>query len=89
MGDEHFEKELNAELPSEPPWKCPKCPADAAYTGNDLRSLRVHYGTRHKAVMVIFILIHFRTSNLTLILSTPIESEKNPGCKHRHRDSVY
>ena len=51
MGDEHFEKELNAELPTEAPWKCPKCPQDAAYTGSDLRSLRVHYGTRHKAVM--------------------------------------
>ena len=51
MGDEHFEKELNAELPSEAPWKCPKCPQEAAYTGSDLRSLRVHYGTRHKAVM--------------------------------------
>ena len=51
MGDEHFEKELNAELPTEPPWKCPKCPQDSAYTGSDLRTLRVHYGTRHKAVM--------------------------------------
>ena len=51
MGDEHFEKELNAELPTQPPWKCPKCPQDTAYTGSDLRTLRVHYGTRHKAVM--------------------------------------
>ena len=51
MGDEHFEKELNSELPKEAPWKCPKCPNDSAYEGADLRTLRVHYGTRHKAVM--------------------------------------
>ena len=51
MGDEHFQKELDADLPKEAPFKCPKCPGDNQYTGADLRTLRVHYGTRHKAVM--------------------------------------
>ena len=51
MGEEHFKAELDAELPKEPPYKCPKCPVENVYTGQDLRTLRIHYGTRHKAVM--------------------------------------
>ena len=52
MADEHFLEELNSELPKEAPFKCPKCPmTENGYTGSDLRSLRLHYGTRHKAVM--------------------------------------
>lgn len=51
MGEEHFRTELDSDLPKTAPWKCPKCPADNQYTGSDLRTLRIHYGTRHKAVM--------------------------------------
>ena len=51
MADDHFQDELNSELPKESPYKCPKCPLERPYTSNDLRSLRLHYGTRHKAVM--------------------------------------
>ena len=51
MADDHFQEELNAELPKEAPFKCPRCPIERPYTSNDLRALRLHYGTRHKAVM--------------------------------------
>ena len=51
MGEEHFKAELDADLPKAPPYKCPKCPMENVYTGQDLRTLRIHYGTRHKAVM--------------------------------------
>ena len=51
LGEDHFQVELDAELPKAAPWKCPKCPLENAYSGMDLRSLRIHYGTRHKAVM--------------------------------------
>ena len=47
LSDSHFHAELDQELPSQSPWKCPKCP----YLGNDLRALRVHFGVRHKAVL--------------------------------------
>ena len=47
LSDAHFQQELDAELPTQAPWKCPKC----AYLGNDIRALRVHYGVRHKAVL--------------------------------------
>jgi hypothetical protein len=51
LGEDHFQAEMDAELPKTAPWKCPKCPLENAYSGMDLRSLRIHYGTRHKAVM--------------------------------------
>ena len=51
MGEDHFAAELDAELPTKEPWKCPKCPQEGAYVATELRSLRTHYGTRHKAVM--------------------------------------
>ena len=47
LSDTHFQHELDLELPKTSPWKCPKCP----YTGNEPRSLRVHYGVRHKIVL--------------------------------------
>jgi hypothetical protein len=47
LSDTHFQAELDRELPSAAPWKCPKCP----YLGNDPRALRVHYGVRHKVVL--------------------------------------
>lgn len=42
-----FQVELDNDLPSTSPWKCPKCP----YTANEPRALRVHYGVRHKVVL--------------------------------------
>ena len=47
LSDGHFQAELDHELPSNSPFKCPKCP----YLGNDIRALRVHFGVRHKAVL--------------------------------------
>ena len=47
LSDTHFQNELDLELPKTSPWKCPKC----QYTGNEPRSLRVHYGVRHKIVL--------------------------------------
>ena len=47
LSDGHFHAELDQELPSTSPFKCPKCP----YLGNDNRALRVHFGVRHKAVL--------------------------------------
>ena len=47
LSDTHFQADLDRELPTASPWKCPKCP----YTGNDPRALRIHYGVRHKMVL--------------------------------------
>lgn len=47
LSDTHFLADLDDEVPKHPPWKCPSC----SYVGGDARSLRIHYGVRHKIVL--------------------------------------
>ena len=47
LSESHFQTELDAQIPKDPPWKCPKC----SYLGSDPKALRTHFGVRHKMVL--------------------------------------
>ena len=49
----HFEKELNSQLPTGPPWECP-FPNCKVEPKDNLHYLRLHYGIEHNVARKLY-----------------------------------
>ena len=49
----HFEKELNSQLPTGPPWECP-FPNCKVEPKDNLHYLRLHYGIEHNVARQLY-----------------------------------
>ena len=49
----HFEKELNSQLPTAPPWECPY-PNCKVEPKDNLHYLRLHYGIEHNVARKLY-----------------------------------